>query len=113
MNSSDYSRPLSLKDIQVTDAFWKSEMELVRKEVIPYQWEALNDRIEGATPSYCMRNFKVAAKLTRERSKEGDLAKKIIYPTDRWESLPEDKEHMDGIFRIAILPNGWKQLVIL
>jgi len=98
MNSSDYSRPLSLKDIQVTDAFWKSEMELVRKEVIPYQWEALNDRIEGATPSYCMRNFKVAAKLTRERSKEGDLAKKIIYPTDRWESLPEDKEHMEDRF---------------
>jgi DUF1680 family protein len=39
-------------------------MERVRAKVIPYQWEALNDRIPGAEPSYCMRNFKVAAELT-------------------------------------------------
>ena len=39
-------------------------MERIRLSVIPYQWEALNDRIEGAAPSYCMRNFKIAAQLT-------------------------------------------------
>ena len=52
--------PLSLRRIQVTDPFWKKEMELVRTEVIPYQWEALNDRVEGAAKSFCMRNFRVA-----------------------------------------------------
>ena len=40
-------------------------MERIRTVVIPYQWEALNDRVSGAAPSYCMRNFKLAAELTR------------------------------------------------
>ena len=66
-----YSQPLSLRSVQVSDAFWKQEMELVRKEVIPYQWEALNDRVEGAAPSYAMRNFRVAAKKNQERKELG------------------------------------------
>jgi DUF1680 family protein len=32
--------------------------------VIPYQWRALNDAVPGAEPSYCIRNFKLAAELT-------------------------------------------------
>jgi DUF1680 family protein len=39
-------------------------MERVRTKVIPYQWKALNDAIPGAEPSYCIRNFKLAAELT-------------------------------------------------
>ena len=30
MNRQDFSRPLSLRSVQVTDDFWKKEMELVR-----------------------------------------------------------------------------------
>ncbi len=45
-------------------------MELVRKEVIPYQWDALNDRVEGAAPSFCMHNFKAAGKLNREKKEK-------------------------------------------
>ena len=59
MNSKDYSRPLSLRAMQITDEFWKRNMELVRKEVIPYQWETLNDRVPDAAPSYAMRNFRM------------------------------------------------------
>lgn len=55
--------PVSLKDIHITDSFWGHYMELIRTSVIPYQWEALNDRIEGAAPSYCMQNFRIAAGL--------------------------------------------------
>ena len=40
MDKKRYSKPLSLRSVQVTDDFWKKEMELVRKEVIPYQWNA-------------------------------------------------------------------------
>ena len=32
----------------------EKEMELVRTEVIPYQWNALNDNVPGAAPSFCM-----------------------------------------------------------
>lgn len=70
MDKHNYSAPVSLKNIQVTDTFWKGEMELVRKEVIPYQWDALNDRVEGAAPSFCMHNFKAAGKLNRKRKKK-------------------------------------------
>ncbi|MCL2016923.1 MAG: glycoside hydrolase family 127 protein [Defluviitaleaceae bacterium] len=46
-------------------------MELVRTEVVPYQWAALNDRIENAEPSYCMHNFQVAA--GKKAGKHGGL----------------------------------------
>jgi len=36
-------------------------MDLVRQEVIPYQWEALNDRVTDAAPSGCIKNFEIAA----------------------------------------------------
>ena len=55
--------PVSLDHVQIRDKFWKGYMELVRNHVIPYQWEALNDRIENAQPSYCIQNFRVAAGL--------------------------------------------------
>ena len=55
MDSKLFSKPLGLQAIQITDEFWGREQELVRKEVIPYQWEALNDRVPGAAPSFCMR----------------------------------------------------------
>ena len=42
------SKGISLKKIIVTDRFLKREMELARTEVIPYQWDALNDNVEGA-----------------------------------------------------------------
>ena len=66
-----FSRTLDLKSVLITDTFWGREQELVRTEVIPYQWEALNDRIPDAAPSYCMRNFKVAGRLMREKKEQG------------------------------------------
>ena len=35
MDSTKFSKPISLKRIQLDGGFWKPEMELVRKEVIP------------------------------------------------------------------------------
>jgi DUF1680 family protein len=64
MNTTNYTAPISLKDITIRDAFWGPVMERVRSGIIPYQWEALNDRIEGAEKSFCIRNFKLAAELT-------------------------------------------------
>ncbi len=69
MNPEKFSKPLELKDVKICDAFWGGKQELVRTEVIPYQWEALNDRVEGAAPSYCMRNFKNAGRILEEQRK--------------------------------------------
>jgi hypothetical protein len=95
MEDTRFSRPLSLKDIQITDEFWKNEMELVRKEVIPYQWEALNDRVKGAAPSYCMRNFKVAGKMNSEKKRLGEKYVEPAYTFRGFEALPENPDKLD------------------
>ena len=46
-----------LKNIEVADRFWNRYMDLVTKEVLPYQWKVLNDPDE----SHCIDNFKIAA----------------------------------------------------
>ncbi|MCR2823031.1 glycoside hydrolase family 127 protein [Lederbergia panacisoli] len=50
-----------LSQPKVTDTFWRRYMDIVRDEVIPYQWEALNDRIEGAAKSHAIENIRIAA----------------------------------------------------
>ncbi|WP_308638278.1 glycoside hydrolase family 127 protein [Paenibacillus silvisoli] len=50
-------------EVRVRDGFWDTFADLVRETVIPYQWEALNDRIPDAEPSYAIRNFRIAAGL--------------------------------------------------
>ena len=47
--------------VTIDDGFWNSFRDTVVREGIPYQWEALNDAVEDAEPSHCMRNFRVAA----------------------------------------------------
>lgn len=48
---------------QIQDPFWSEYIRLVREVMVPYQWEALNDRIPGAEPSHAIHNFKIAAGL--------------------------------------------------
>ena len=90
MNSENCSRPLDLKQIRITDTFWEREQELVRREVIPYQWEALNDRVPGASPSFCMHNFKAAGNLMRQRRARGNGYVPPVYTYRGFEALPED-----------------------
>ena len=89
------SSPLSLSNIQINDRFWKKEIELVRTEVIPYQWDALNDQVEGASPSFCMRNFKVAGKMAEKRKEMGKSYIPPTYTFRGFEALPEDPANPD------------------
>lgn len=98
MDKKLYSSPLSLRALQITDTFWKKEMELVRKEVIPYQWDALNDKVEGAAPSFCMRNFKIAGKMNREKAEKGEAYEAPSYTFRGFEALPEDPDHLEDKF---------------
>ncbi len=74
--------PVSLDRVQVEGEFWKEYMELVRCHVLPYQWEALNDRIEGAKPSGCIQNFRVAAGL-----QEGKFQGYVFQDSDAYKWL--------------------------
>ena len=98
MNKNNFSSPLSLRNVQITDTFWKKEMELVRTEVIPYQWAALNDQVEGAAPSFCMHNFKAAGKLNKEKKELGTAFKEPVYTFRGFEALPEDPKQLDDKF---------------
>ncbi|MFB5763556.1 glycoside hydrolase family 127 protein [Paenibacillus medicaginis] len=68
--------------VYIQDDFWEDYSELIRNTVIPYQWEALNDRIEGAEPSYAIRNFRIAAGL-----EEGGFGGWIFQDSDLYKWL--------------------------
>ncbi len=88
-------RPVSLRDFKVQDAFWLREMELVRREVIPYQWEALNDRVPGAAPSWWMHNMRAAARANaaRRSGKTWHISKEAEQM--RFQPLPEEGQAPD------------------
>ncbi len=90
-----FNHPLDLKQVEITDAFWGREQELVRREVIPYQWEALNDRVPGAAPSYCMQNFKTAGRIMSKKRQQGSAFVAPSYSYRGFEALPEDKAAPD------------------
>lgn len=92
MDRRNFSTPVDLKNVRVTDAFWHREQELVRTEVIPYQWDALNDRVAGAAPSFCMHNFKAAGRLLAKKH-SGSSYVEPEYTFRGFETLPEDAEH--------------------
>ncbi|MEH7119821.1 beta-L-arabinofuranosidase domain-containing protein [Neobacillus vireti] len=52
---------LPLNKVKINDPFWSYYINLVRDVVVPYQWDALNDRIADAEPSSAIKNFKIAA----------------------------------------------------
>ena len=63
MKSNEHTTPVNQRHLHLNDPFWSSFQTLVLDSVIPYEWEALNDRVEGAVKSYCMQNFRIAAGL--------------------------------------------------
>lgn len=56
-----YPSALPLSSVVLDHGFLAGRARLVRETVIPWQWEALNDRIAGAERSGCVHNFQVAA----------------------------------------------------
>ena len=95
MDKKQFSHPLDLKEVRITDGFWHTAQETVRREVIPYQWEALNDRVEGAVPSYCMHNFKAAGRIQREKRSKGNAYQPAAYTFRGFQSKPEDGQPAD------------------
>ena len=61
---SNFHSP-KLNQVEINDSFWSFYQKLVREVVIPYQWEVLNDRVEGAEKSHAVENFRIAAGLSK------------------------------------------------
>lgn len=114
--TKNYSE-VDLKDVRICDGFWEKYSELVRNTVIPYQWEALNDRIPDAEPSYAVRNFRIAA-----GEEEGEFGGLVFQDSDaaKWlEAVgyslavhpdPELEKEADGLIDLigrAQHPDGY------
>ena len=107
------------KILQVTvrDPFWGSRMETVRTQMIPYQWEALNDRVPGAEPSHCVHNFKVAAGLEKGEFggyvfQDSDLAKWIEAASFSLQNHPDPQlqetlQELISLIASAQQPDGY------
>lgn len=88
------SQPLPLTAAHINDPFWSREIDLIRNAVIPYQWDALNDRIPNAAPSWWMHNMKAAARAIAAK-KAGKYAPHqklpfIVIEPDKNEAPKED-----------------------
>lgn len=70
-------KTISLQEIRVVDNFWNKYRRLVKEEIIPYQWKAMNDEIEGAEKSHCIENFRIAA-----GEKEGEFYGAVFQDSD-------------------------------
>jgi len=71
------SKFVSMRQVELNDPFWSQYTQLVRDVVVPYQWEAINDRVEGAEKSHAVQNFKIAAGLA-----EGEFYGFVFQDTD-------------------------------
>ena len=89
MDKNRCSRMLQVGQVKIEDAFWKGKQKLVREEVIPYQWKALNDQIPDAAPSFCMHNFRAAVRLNNRREEQRENFHPPVYSYRGFERLPE------------------------
>ena len=54
-------KSVDMSKVKVNDSFWTPLQNLVMDTVIPYQYEILEDRVEGAAKSHAIENFRIAA----------------------------------------------------
>lgn len=71
------AKSIPLGQIHINDPFWSKHIDLVKEVIIPYQWDAMNDCIEDAESSHCIKNFKIAA-----REAEGEFYGAVFQDTD-------------------------------
>lgn len=57
---------VALNRICIHDTFWNRYIDLVEDVILPFEWELINDRVEGAEKSYCIRNFRTVIEKTGE-----------------------------------------------
>lgn len=51
--------------VTITDSFFSPYIRLVQGVMLPYQWDVLNDKVEGAEKSHSIENIRIAAGLSQ------------------------------------------------
>lgn len=71
-----------VKKFEISDGFWGRYEKLVREVVLPYQENALNDRIEDAQKSHCIENFRMATEKLRTGKCNGEFYGMVFQDSD-------------------------------
>lgn len=108
---------VSLPQVNFRRGFLADRARLVREVVIPYQWEALNDRVPGAERSGTIHNFQVAAgekpgEFYGLWFQDSDLAKWIEAASFRLATHPDaaldaELDQLIATIARAQLPDGY------
>ncbi len=108
---------IKLKNINISDGFWRKFTDLVQGVILPYQWEMLNGRLEGAELNNCLKNFRIAA-----GDEQGEHSGPVFVDTDLYKWLeavaysleskpdPELEKIADDVIRLISrvqLPDGY------
>ncbi len=117
MNEKQFSKSLTINEYKVNDSFWKQKIDIVKDNVIPYQWDALNDNIKDAEPSHSIENFRIAAGLSKGEFKgfifqDSDVAKWLEAVGFMLAQVddPDLMERADGVIELigqAQQPDGY------
>ncbi len=96
MKQNGRQQSIPLNKVRINDAFWSKYIKLVHDEVIPYQWDAINDRVPDAEPSHAIKNFRIAAGLEEGEFygfvfQDTDLAKWLEAVAYRLETHPDEE----------------------
>lgn len=101
------NRVLKKAECLIASPFWDRYIRLVKEEVIPYQWDILNDRLPDAEPSHAIDNLRIAA-----GEMEGHFYGQVFQDSDvyKWleavgnilmlERDPELEKQADGVIDI-------------
>jgi uncharacterized protein len=110
-------KDIPLQEIEINDPFWNQYRSLLKSTVIPYQYDALNDRIPDAEPSYSVYNFRVAAGELEGPHKgaifqDSDVAKWLeavgyLLAYDRDEELEKKADDLIDLIARAQQPDGY------
>ena len=110
-------KTIDLRSVKIRDDFWDKYTNLVTDEVLPYQWQVLNDERDDVEPSHAIRNFRIAA-----GKEEGDFYGFVFQDSDvaKWLEAaayslawkPDDKleQRADDVIRLlseAQRPDGY------
>lgn len=61
MNRKSARYPLPLGQVRIEDSFWTPYTQLVTKQILPYQYQVLQDALPDVPESHCIENFRIAA----------------------------------------------------
>ena len=75
-------KTVPLKHVRLGNGLLGRKNELIRREVLPYQWKALNNDIPGADQSNAVENFRIAA-----GESQGEFAGLVFQDSDLYKWL--------------------------